>query len=435
MTIGTCYQGNAKSAIRLYRRLGAWLFAACSAICVGGCLSTPLAAGSFVKSVEEDHGTYYRLKVKLTYKGEPQDFDIVVGCNVRRINYKDNSSTYEAGLVPTVFGRRMTDGKGLVIRAPDACDGQTTANGRVQSDLLPVVVVYDDAETLTFGIAYLSEDAYDSPLSVLTFGGATVEKATRAEFDEFRRTQPNLVKRESYHAPLDSDTRLKANDFTYVTRPFGHQCQAYMRFRIPEELRPQVRKQWPKARPTYWRPDTYEAERAITSEIWGRAQILTDRASDPPRRWDAYMELSPERTADLGLATRTGGGLISRSRGNLFPPSIYPATDDYQAHRWPADWAQWTQFLAAKNVAVRTDVDFRDGRLRGFAYCSTLMRLPVEEQRVWGAIREKPPVSRVDGHDVISKRPASDGLIWIFQRDDYVFRIFEISLESTRGDV
>ena len=31
---------------------------------------------SFVKSVEQDQGTYYRLKVKLTYKGEPQDFDI-----------------------------------------------------------------------------------------------------------------------------------------------------------------------------------------------------------------------------------------------------------------------------------------------------------------------------------------------------------------------
>ena len=29
-----------------------------------------------------DHGNYFRLKVKVAYKGEPQDFDIVVGCNV-----------------------------------------------------------------------------------------------------------------------------------------------------------------------------------------------------------------------------------------------------------------------------------------------------------------------------------------------------------------
>ena len=59
---------------------------------------------SFVRSIADDQGTYYRLKVKLTYKGEPQDFDIVVGCNVRRITYKDGSGTYEAGLIPSVFG-------------------------------------------------------------------------------------------------------------------------------------------------------------------------------------------------------------------------------------------------------------------------------------------------------------------------------------------
>ena len=59
---------------------------------------------SYTKSVEVDRGTYFRLKVKLTYKGEPQDFDIVVGCNVRRITYKDGSGTYEAGLIPSVFG-------------------------------------------------------------------------------------------------------------------------------------------------------------------------------------------------------------------------------------------------------------------------------------------------------------------------------------------
>ena len=34
---------------------------------------------SFVRSIADDRGTYYRLKVKLTYKGEPQDFDIVFG--------------------------------------------------------------------------------------------------------------------------------------------------------------------------------------------------------------------------------------------------------------------------------------------------------------------------------------------------------------------
>ncbi|WP_126256376.1 hypothetical protein [Bradyrhizobium sp. LVM 105] len=44
---------------------------------------------NFTKSVERDNSIYYRLKVRLTYKGEPQNFDIVVGCNVKQTNYMD----------------------------------------------------------------------------------------------------------------------------------------------------------------------------------------------------------------------------------------------------------------------------------------------------------------------------------------------------------
>src|SRR4051812_49813300 len=75
-----------------------------------GISQAPSASASFTKSVEVDRGTYFRLKVKLTYRGEPQDFDIVVGCNVRQTNYRDSSRSLEIGLLPSVFGRRMRDG-------------------------------------------------------------------------------------------------------------------------------------------------------------------------------------------------------------------------------------------------------------------------------------------------------------------------------------
>jgi hypothetical protein len=93
-----------------------WFFAIVAAVIGCGFLLQSdrvqllLGRWSFTKSIVRDTGTYYRLKVKLTYWGTPQDFDIVVGCNVRQINYKDGSNTYEVGLVPTVFGRRMYDG-------------------------------------------------------------------------------------------------------------------------------------------------------------------------------------------------------------------------------------------------------------------------------------------------------------------------------------
>src|SRR5580658_1346763 len=405
----------------------AWPFAL-PAICIGICLPTLAGADSMVKSIEEDHGTYYRLKVELAYKGEPQNFDIVVGCNVRRIYYKFHDSTYEAGLVPTVFGRRMSDGKGLVVRPPDACDGQTTANGGIPSDLMPVIVVYDDAETLSFGTAYMSDDAYENPLSVLKFSGATIEKATSTEFDEFRRTQPNLVRRESYFSPIDSDDELKKHHFTRLTRPFGGACQGYMRFRIPEELRFLVRQHWPQGKPTYWRADTYEDEHEMTGPLWGKRQIQSDRPDDLPRPWQNSMEMVPERTADRGLARRTA------APNRLFPPSVYPATGDNQAQRWPADPTEWASFVAAKQVFVTSDLDFRGSQTRGFAYCSAVSRVPMAE-RLEQDLDQKPRVMRVDSHDVVSKRPAAFTGAWIFERDEYVFYDYQISLESTRGDL
>src|SRR5579863_4883630 len=216
---------------------------------------------SYVQSIVDDHGTYYRLKVKLTYWGVPEDFDIVVGCNVHIINYKGGGgSTYEVGLVPTVFGRRMYDGKALVVRPPSACRGETTANGKVQPDLLPLIVVYDNADTLDFGIAYLSEDAYESPLSVLTFGGATIEKATRAEFDEFRRTQTNVVTRELYHSTMGD---YRQQGLKYVEGRFAYTCEGYTRYRLPDEIRTLSTKYWPEDRPEYWQ-STLAGEQAIT---------------------------------------------------------------------------------------------------------------------------------------------------------------------------
>lgn len=388
---------------------------------------------SFTQPVGQDHGTYYRLKVKLTYKGEPQDFDIVVGCNVLQINYKDGSNTYEVGLVPTVFGRRMSDGEGLVVRPPVACKGETTANGKVQPDLLPVVVVYDDADTLDFGVAYLSEDAYENSQSVLKFGGATIEKATRAEFDAFRRTQSNLVTPESYHSAVDSDAELKRLNFTRRTHSFGRLCNAYKRFRVPEAALALVRKYWPNEKPNYWLPATQGAEHELREAIASSGPIQSDSTADAARSWDAFRNIGG---ADRGLMTRTGGGLVSPRRVDFYPPAFYPATNDFIAHWWPRDWTQWSKFVAAKDVFSTSTLSFDGGKMRGFAYCGTGVLPSLEQKQAFDSARAKPKVFRVDGQTVMSKRPvAAAGDTWIFERDESVFINLWIYLESTRGDV
>ena len=214
---------------------------------------------SYTEKAYVDQGTYFRLKVDVTYRGEPQHFDIVVGCNVVGIDYKDGSTTREVGLVPTVYGRRMKDGKGLVVRAPDVCHGETTENGHVPADFIPVMVVYDDADTLGFGTAYMVDEAYDSPLSLMKFGEASVEKATRAEFDDFRKNgQPNLVTREQYHSAQPQDVVEKMG-LTKIYPAFGRSCWAYSRSLIPKEYRANVRKYWPAERPKYWMIPDYKS--------------------------------------------------------------------------------------------------------------------------------------------------------------------------------
>jgi hypothetical protein len=420
----------------------AWLTVAVLAGCCLALLQV-CAPFSFTKSIEtttvdNGKGTYYRLKVKLAYKGEPQDFDIVVGCNVKRITYKDNSTTYEAGLVPTVFGRRMIDGKGLVVRPPDACEGQTTENGEVQPDLLPIVIVYDDADTLDFGIAYLSEDAYESPLSLLKFGGATIAKATRAEFEAFRRAQPNLVKRESLYKAEGGDRFVQNEHLPPVATPLAFICEGYERYRVSDEARRILHQHWPKERPDYSEVDTYDEERALIEATvptghTGSQLVRSDGANDVPRRAVAFGVPSGHE-ADLGMPTRSGGGLVMARRGQFFPPAYYPATSDYRIDKWPADHGVWSEYINAHEKLDDVVIDFEGRRTKGFGYCFMPVHpdVPTEKRRLGRFDRHALFVETAPLH---RQRPGSNVPEWIFERDEYIFRHFSIALGSVRGDV
>jgi hypothetical protein len=44
----------------------------------------------------------------------------------------------DVGIAPMAFGLKMKDGHGVVIRPPQACDGETTENGEVPQNPLPI---------------------------------------------------------------------------------------------------------------------------------------------------------------------------------------------------------------------------------------------------------------------------------------------------------
>jgi hypothetical protein len=373
---------------------------------------------TFTESVRLDRGTYFRLKVKLDYKGAPQDFDIVVGCNVLDIDYKDGSNTHEVGLVPTVYGRRMSDGKSLVIRPPDACDGETTANGKVPADFMPLIIVYDDADTLGFGTAYISDEAYESPLSGLKFGNATIEPATHAEFVEFReKGTPNLVSRASYFG-IQSDDQLQKRGLKRVWPPFGLFCHAYKRYRIPESVRPEVRKFWPADRPNYWYLSA-SAERGKLEGMILRSDPQRDDGG-PARPWEEYS--GNEYTDEIGIAKTTGGGSIGFK---LYAPSFYPVSSSISSDKWQNQPDDYDEVVGDRKEIIVNQIDYLNAATRGFAYCYADLGAVISGELAYRLDREVGRVARVDEEVVAggtnSWRSAALNLPSFFERGEYVF--------------
>jgi len=394
-----------------------------------------LGRWTFTRSVEVDRGTYFRLKVKVAYKGEPQDFDIVVGCNVRWTSYKDNSRTYEAGLVPTLFGRRMSDGAGLVVRPPDACGGETTANSGVPAEFIPIIIVYDDADTMGFGTGYMTEDAYASPLSVLDFGGATIESATNEDFDEFRAEQTNIVTPAMYFS--DSQADLERHNLKAPPVRFGQRCFGYSRFRLIGERRTAAQGLWPEDRPQYWRLSSKDKSALIAS----RAELV--QTDDPDAvshtRYQFMRGVEPD-APDFGAPTHTGNGLIGPK--GIYPPSVYPDLGAWVS-RPPAERMNEGALEILRNgPRVLASIDFRGGQTKGFAYCwsppSSLLSsggyTGTEREAILGSYNDMSPVSLVDGTRIASSEPGATPA-YIVERDEYLFRTFQISLDSTRGGV
>lgn len=389
---------------------------------------------SFTQSVSTDTGTYFRLQVRVAYKDEPVDFDIVVGCNIKRTGYKDGSSSVEVGMVPAVFGKRMPDNKGLVVGVPDACGERYIKEGWIPHDLLPVMVVYDDADTLAFGTAYMSEDAYESPLSVLRFGWASITAATRQEFETFRKEQANLVGRNTYHSASMGVELLRPRGLD-VAIPFGSICHAYQRFRIPEQLREQVRQAWPVERPRYWWPGSkqwFDARELVQPDIGGPSQQLNYFRPGGPY-------------SGRGIIRGNGGGVIQPPGSQRQAPiaSYYPLLSDVRADKWPLKMDEWPNFIQKNAPFVGEKVDFRNGGTRGFGYCYRMQtgdpgaRSFKQRLELQSLITGTSATRTVDEF-VIAGSPKTLGsnMLIFIEADEFFFRRVDFGISgAARGDV
>ncbi|WP_316184265.1 MULTISPECIES: hypothetical protein [unclassified Bradyrhizobium] len=383
---------------------------------------------SFTKSHEvgtpgEDHGTYYRLKVSLAYKGEPLDFDIVAGCRVSITTYKDNDRTVEVGIAPMAFGLKMKDGHGVVVRPPEACGGETTENGQVPKSLLPLIVTYEIADAPWFGIAYASEDAYESPLSELRFFGATISKATREEWQEWRRTEApkNFV---TYQLlGINEKNHWEKPRWSPGYRAMGSICAGFSRIQLPESVRKAIRPYWPASRPDYWYPNG-DARRAFRSsgDYYGKSVLFE---GNPLR------EYSPtESTFFPGLPRHKPGALIFFA-GHVVG-DVFPATSDLSLNRLDAA-GQLPAEVKAKSRKSYADVNVRP-ELKGFAYCDVVWNIDGLPSEINDP--GNPNANRINGQPINEELERHTGdFDYAFERDEYVYFRKRYSLVNIFGGI
>jgi hypothetical protein len=324
--------------------------------------------------------TYFRLKIGLSHKGEPIDMDIVVGCGVRITDSRLTGVSIDImSMYPFVYARPIPGGHAVLVRTREIagdyrlCRGGTTANGAVPKDWLPFIVWYDNADDLSHGIGYLTQDAYENPNAQLEFHGAVVESAAKQDFDEFLATKPtNLVP--AYNADalghLDAPAIRSAKDITLEiaadprkawSKSGWPRCRGAKLLPLSERQRLRADQAWPSERPQFWAPSDAAVQRELR-----------------------YQMLAGSRSMDLSHYTRSDTPERQASR-----IAVYPISIDYSLARLRPN--------TGSNSVYYHDVLINDlANNKGFIQCDVEAPEPLE---AIVASRQERTV-RISGYDI-----------------------------------
>lgn len=369
---------------------------------------------SFATSTE-DRSVFYRLLAKYQHGDEIVDFDIVVGCAVRVTRWGDGDKSYDSFRDPVAYVKATKDGGAILQMVPGACGGETTENGEVPDDFLPGAVWFDDADDLSLGIAYVTEDAYDSPLSELKFLGASIWPATRANYIAFEPiAAQNLIDPRPLFAfqPLPNPSELRPHfgdsaALAKLRRELG--CHAILRYRLSDpEQRAYLRKFWPPSKPKFWMPSKPQLEQ-LNDDLGLSNDVLIDG-----RPISNYFRLNHH--TGKGFPTRAQGGVFRSKHlpSDKLPPTVFPVRRD--------EGIPWVTEDFPTATALHRDVDQGDGAYQGFAYCYG--SISGQDFQVPAYIKSDFS-TRVDGEPIFGEatdgRPAHNRPWPFFERDEYFY--------------
>jgi len=376
------------------------------------------AVGLFGVVQSEEHGTYYfRLQAKYSHAGEPVDFDIVVACNIHVTHYRGGDSGFLASRYPLFFVRRTNDNHAVMQIVPIACRGETTESGTVPKDFMPGVIWFDTPGDYRFGVAYVSEDAFENPNSQLKFHGASIQRATRTEWKAFeKRVADNEGMRSRYYDRPDYWTgdaqRIAKGGGKEIEAAYARGCHGVIRYKLSDAARAIVRKYWPADRPKFW---------ATSNQAGDPFRDLMELERKTPIFPDGIrfiQHLNWGNYAYGGFPTRSGGGMIG---SGAVPVEIFPSRFDRGI-----PWV-FTEEVAKSRYLTR-DVEVRTGPGKGLLYCYTYLN-PGSLEIPLPNFSSRETRVRVDGDWVVTPSPRHwDWPRFFFERDGYMYTEFNVSL-------
>lgn len=229
-------------------------------------------------SEPDKSGFFYRLQASYIYKptGEPVEVDYVVGCNVEVQRNKYTGPTHRARRAPEFMYVPAPEGSVIGIRSPNICSDVKFERGLVPDDFMPMTVFYDDADDLSFGWGYTTEDAWDAEKSKLRLVDASITQSTYDEWKAWREaaadnyTQIGVIPGPWGINPstwrYDAAEKLVKRYGGDFRRYNSGSCQGYVRIPAPKDVMDKIFALAPEETGRYFVPDQENA-RAINGII------------------------------------------------------------------------------------------------------------------------------------------------------------------------
>jgi hypothetical protein len=301
-----------------------------------------MQANSVTKStVRKQSGPYYRITAQYLYDGQPLTLDFALGCSGAVRTYADGRSSHDVFGGPTYYGRPTPDGKVLVTTTGRYCSEFRTylPNAGISADFLPETILFDNPDTLEFGVMYASVGAYAKLGSKLSFQGIRFERLGQEAFVAFRTTQqlPNAVR-----AARNDRIFAPTEEAWLGKRPFAvaDRCTGWARFSVPPDLRDEVGGLWPEEKPEFWRPHNPEA------------YPLLEKLMRPAENWHLSWASKP-------------GVSMSRQR-NAKPtdlPFLFYPERLVSRNRWDFELGRWVPDKMVFDVRLNSESE-------GYLFCN-----------------------------------------------------------------